>query len=133
MATVHKELAHHWLAGLGCFAENLTTDWHIAPADHFEAFFGNDVFDDLFFALTLFSVLREEYEAHAVVAFSGNVETTLSRADALEEVVWQLDENTRAVTGDRVTATATAVVEVDTDFKRALHDVVGFAAFHVDD
>ena len=85
------------------------------------------------FALTLFVVLGKEYETDAVVAFSRNVETALGLAHSLEEIVWELNEDTSAVTSDRVTATTTAVIEVDTNFQRALNNIVGFAAFHVDD
>ena len=125
-------MTHDWLAGLGGFTENLAAHWHIAPANEAEAFFGNDLFNDGLFALTLFVVAGEKYEADTVVAFCWHVEATLSLAHGLKEVVWQLNEDTCAVTSDGVTAATTTVVEVYTDLQRTFDDVVGFAAFHVD-
>ena len=61
------------------------------------------------------------------------VKPAFCRTDLFEEVVRQLDKDTRAIASNWVAAATAAVVEVDADFQCALDDVVRLAAFHVDD
>jgi len=62
------------LASSRCLAENLTADRHIAPAEHAEAFLGDDLFNDRLLVLTLFIVFGEKHKADTIIAFSGHVE-----------------------------------------------------------
>ncbi len=45
----------------------------------------------------------------------------------------QLDEDTRTIARDGIASATAPMVEVDTDFKRPLHNAVGLAALHVYD
>ena len=126
-------MTHDRLASFRRFAEDLTADRHVAPADKAEALFGDNFFDDGFFVLALFVVARKEHEADPVVAFCRDVESAFCLADALKEIVRQLYKDTRTISGDRIATTTTAVIEIHADLQRTLDDVMGFATFHIDD
>src|SRR5260370_36838503 len=74
---------------------------------------------------------RQEHHADAVLSHGRQRESEISTL-AREKLVGNLDQNTRAIAGLRVTAASATVGKVDQDLQSFEDDLVGRIALNVD-
>ena len=107
-------------------------DRHRAPAQKFQALLADQPLPDALAVRAQPLVLRHEDMADRVVAGLRQLDVELG-AFLDQEVVRDLDEDARAVAGDRVRTHGTAMLEVLEDVERVLDDAMRLATLQVGD
>ena len=103
-----------------------------APAKQLEAFLRGDLFEGLAHHLAPLGVARHEQHADAVLAGLRQRDAERLRL-AREELVRNLHQDAGAVAGARIGADRAAMLEIEQDGQRILHDLLGLPALDVGD
>ncbi len=127
-----NNLANYWLAFARCRSDRRVVRRHIAPADKLLVFVPNHFFEELFAAVAVGRVLRQKDEAGAVFARRRQVHAQVG-GFMLQEAMWHLDEDARAVPRVGLATTGAAMFQVLQDLQGILDDLMGFAVFEVRD
>ena len=110
-------------------ADRRIVDRDVAPTEHGQAQFADDLVNALDRRVRIGTALRQEGDTGGVGAFRRQLEVH----DGPEEGIGDLDQDARAVTGVRLGTGSTAVLQVHQRGDRLFDDVTALAAVHVDD
>ena len=124
--TVHRLGRQHLLAEAGI------VDRHVAPAEEALALLDADALDEVADDAAPFGVLGHEPLPDAITPGLRQVDALLG-ADRVEEVVRDLDEESRPVADQRIGAGGAAMGEVLEDLQPVLDHAAGLHALHVGD
>src|SRR5262245_14534637 len=122
----------HRLGRLDGLAERRIVRRHVAPSEQRHAHTLDRLRVDVAVDLTPVRVARHEQRADSVFAGLGQFETELV-CGLGEELVRNLNENSGAITGARISADRAAMFEVAKDRERVVDDLVRLAALDVGD
>ena len=121
-----------WFGRLHGLAEFSVVDRHVTPTQHRLSLRCDAVFQNALAFCPLARVLRQEQRAHAVVACRRQFEAQRGAFLAVK-TVWNLQQDTRAVTCLRVRTHRTAVGQVDQQLQALLNNIVAFLVFDIRD
>ncbi len=127
-----EHLADGRLGVLGGFAERGMIRRHVAPAEQRLPFLADDLVEHALDDPPLVRVGGQEHAADAVAPGRGERDVE-AVALLLEEGVWHLEENARAVAGVLLATARAAVLQVEQNLDGLLDQVVRFAVLEVGD
>ncbi len=104
----------------------------VAPAQHREPLFARDPFQDSFGQQAVRRLNRQEHHAHAVFAYGRQSEAQLG-ALPREELVRDLNQDSRAIARLRIASASAAMSQVDEDLQSLDDDVMRLLALNIDD
>ena len=120
-------------AGGGADVGTFGIDWHFTPAEKFLPLLFNDFFNGAHAMLALRFIGRQKYITGGKLAGGRQIDTQIFFRDLDAKIMWHAGENTRAVTGGRLTAAATTVLHtLQHDFSID-HDLMAGFAFDMRD
>src|SRR5215467_2667290 len=131
-AATNKNLAHKWLAQFRRVAEVKIVSGHLAPAQQFLPLAGDNFRQDLFELPALFSLIRQEDQSHAVLAWVWQMKPE-PFTGVLKKGMRNLHQNTRTVAGILFATAGPPMIEVLQNGQRLIDDLVGFFTLNVDD
>src|SRR5262249_20790968 len=123
LAGTDEDLPHDRHDLLRDLAGRLLLDRHLPPAEDLLALLADHLLDDALALVALVHLGREEDHADRVLAGRRQLDAQRLRL-ATEEVVRDLEEDARAVAGERIAATRAAMREVLEDGEPLLDDRV---------
>ena len=132
LAAADENLLDVGLAVARFAADGGAIDGRVAPAEHGEAFFGDDALQNAFALQAVVAFHRKERHAHSVFPRGRERETAFG-ALAGEELVRDLNQHAGAVAGFRIAAASAAVGQVDQNLYALDNDVVRFLALDIGD
>jgi hypothetical protein len=104
-----------------------TIHWRVPPAEHFHSLFTNDALQHSFTLQALMPLDRQECHANSILTGRWQIESeagTLAR----EKPVWDLDEDSGAITGFRVAAAGAPMSQADEYPNSLFDDLVALVA-----
>ena len=122
VGTSDKNLLDVWLRNPRHAANGIAIHRRISPSQNGQPFFTNNLLENSFALQALMFLDRQERHADGIFTDIGKIEAK-RQALADKEFVWNLNQNTGAVTGFRIAAAGTAVGQVD-QYLNALEDDV---------
>ena len=127
LAAHYEHLAHDGFDLFDALAEARTVHRHIAPAQQLLAF-GDDLFgDDLLARGTRGGIARQEQHPDPVLARGRQVDIAPAHLVA-QELVGDLQQDTRAVAGQRIGADRAAMGQIFQDLQTLAHHVMALLA-----
>src|SRR5216683_4133497 len=125
--TSYKNLLNVGLRGSRHAADCGSVNWRIPPAQHRQSFLAHNAFQDSLALQALMLFYWQECHAHAVRTGQRQFETQLT-ALPHKELVWDLEENARAIAGFRIASAGPAMRQVEQHLDSLAYDVVTFVA-----
>src|SRR6266852_988860 len=125
--TYYKNLLDVGLRGSRHAADCGSVDRRIPPAQHGKSFLAHNSFQDSLALQALMIFYWQECHAHAVRTGQRQFETQLT-ALPHKELVWDLEENARAIAGFRIASAGPAMRQVEQHLDAFAYDVVTFVA-----
>src|SRR5262249_52460634 len=127
-----ENLADDRLDGFGRGAEQGVLRWYGPPAEHRVPLFTYNLLEQLLALPPVVRIRRQEHHADAVFAVGRQLDFELI-AFLGEEPVWSLQQDAGPIAGVLLAAAGAAMLQVEEDLYRLLSQVVGLAAFQIDD